>query len=121
MQQMSLFSSGDMSKLEKQFWKFHDTHPEVYECLRSFGLQWRARNPMRICGISMLYERARWEVSMDYSDRTLKLSNNHKPFYARLLTEKEASLNGMFKLKKQKKQATFGPLNKGLEDDIQLI
>ena len=118
MKQMSLFSSDDMSKSEKQFWKFHDGHPEVYDCLRGFAMQWRVRNPMRSCGISMLYERARWEVSMDYSDRTLKLSNNHKPFYARLLIEKEPLLRGMFKLKKQKRQATFGPLNEGLEDGI---
>ncbi len=108
-EQLNLFNNEDMSKLEKQFWKFHDSHPEVYECLRDFAIQWRARNPKRVCGISMLYERARWEVSMDYSDRTLKLSNNHKPFYARLLTEKEGLLKGMFKLKKQKMQSTIGP------------
>ena len=108
-QQLNLFSSGDMSKLEKQFWKFHDNHPEVYEYIRDFAVQWRVRNPGGLCGIAMIYERARWEVSMDYSDRKLKLSNNHRAFYARLLEEKEGFLKGMIRLKKQRVQSTIGP------------
>jgi hypothetical protein len=104
--------------LEKKFWEFHINHPEVYDTLVYFAKQWRERRgPDAICGIGALYERARWEMwfqSLD-DEPPPKLSNNHRAFYARLLMERNPDLGGIFRLKRQRVQATFGPANNGLE------
>ena len=108
----------EMGKLEQQFWQFHYAHPEVFTTLVHFAREWRQRRgPDAICGVCALYERARWEMSFETldDDPPPKLPNNHKPYYARLIMAREPELDGIFNLKPQKVQATFGPENHTVE------
>ena len=112
--EQSSFDFSEESKLEKKFWEFHLAPPDVYNTLVHFARQWRdKRGPSAVCGIKALYERARWEMwftSLDDKPPP-KLSNNHTAFYARLIMEKQPELEGIFRLKRQRLQATFGPDN----------
>mgnify|MGYP003629805466 FL=1 len=108
----------DEGEMEKKFWQFHVDHPQVYRTLVHFAREWRERRgPDAVCGISALYERARWEMWFESlgDAQPPKLSNNHKPFYARLIMVRRPDLAGIFRLKRQKVQATFGPENETLE------
>jgi hypothetical protein len=127
MQQRSLFDRHDeLSLLEEKFWQFHHANPQIYEWLKKFALEWQASNPKSLCSIAMLYERVRWEVNI-YPAKVLgqkdalRLNNNHKAYYARLLEEHEPDLKGIFRMRKQRVQASIGPLNNDLEDNIHLI
>lgn len=107
----SVFDFEPKGQLEKKFWQFHLRHPEVFETLVHFAREWRQRRgPDATCGVCALYERARWEIWFESlaDDPPPKLSNNHKPFYARLIMERNPDLEGIFVLKRQKVQATFG-------------
>ena len=105
---------GKSGTLEENFWKFHKKHPEVYEVLVRLARQWREyRGPKAKIGISALYERARWEVAIEslVTQEPPKLSNNHRAFYARLILSENPDLAGIFQLKQQRVQASFGPNN----------
>lgn len=117
-QRQGSFGWGERGKLEQKFWEFHVSHPEVYDTLVYFALQWRKRRGSEaVCGIGALYERARWEMWFRSLDDTPppKLSNNHRAYYARLIMQRRPELEGIFRLKRQRVQATFGPRNEGLE------
>ena len=110
------------SKSEKDFWKFHEVNPRIYELLVHYARRWRRANTTAPVGIDLLYARIRWDFAvntetvearrrMASSEGTVnnfKLSNNHKPYYARLIMEKNPDLKGIFVIKKQKFQSTIG-------------
>ena len=119
-QRQASFDFVEWGRLEKAFWQFNLAHPEVYRTLVSFARQWRERRGSdAVCGIGALYERARWEMWIrSLSDKPPpKLSNNHRAFYARLIMERNPDLAGIFRLKRQRVQATFGPDNQTLDPD----
>ena len=122
--QLAFSEARAESILERHFWVFHRGHPEIYYHLLKFALEWRAyRGGDAALGIKALFERTRWELYMvpEMQDKEPpKLNNNHTAFYARLLME-HAGLAGIFKLRKQRVQATFGPDNDGLPDNRQVI
>ena len=100
--------------LEESFWKFHKKHPGVYEVLVRLARQWRERRGTKAkIGIGALYERARWEVAIQslVTQDPPKLSNNHRAYYARLILAENPDLAGIFQLKRQRIQASFGPTN----------
>ena len=118
------FDWSERGKLENKFWEFHLAHPEVYDTLVYFARQWRdRRGPDSVCGIGALYERARWEMWFQSLDDKPppKLSNNHRAFYARLIMVRNPDIDGIFRLKRQKTQATFGPDNQILEPNIHML
>lgn len=117
------FNTGE-GEMEKKFWQFHSDHPDVYDTLLHFAREWRERRgPDSVCGIGALYERARWEMWFESLGDTPppKLSNNHRAFYARLLMDRRPDLAGIFRLKRQRVQATFGPDSETLEPDEHLL
>jgi hypothetical protein len=116
------FTNTPDGLLEGAFWEFHHTNPAVYDTLRQLALQWRDRRGYDApLGIKMLFERARWELSMTLTGDTPKLNNNHTAFYARLLMARNPTLAGMFHLRQQRVQATFGPDNSGLLPNIHVV
>jgi hypothetical protein len=120
--QLPLF--GQKSRLEEQFWAFHLKHPQVYRALVNLARQWRLRRGLTAkIGIGALYERARWEIAIDglADEEPPRLSNNHRAYYARLILLENPDLTGIFKLKKQRFQATFGPDQRWLEDGDHMI
>jgi hypothetical protein len=100
---------GLQSVKEQMFWEFNSKHPEVYGMLLSMARRVRLEKGIgAVVGITLLYETVRWERWLaSLSDESPKLSNDHKPFYARLLMKNHPELKGIFRLKAQKVRATF--------------
>jgi hypothetical protein len=82
-----------------RFEDFHKANPHVYSTLVWLAKQWRRRTGGRKLGIKTLYERTRWELSLDTNDPDFKLNNNFTAFYARLIMLNEPDLAGMFDLR----------------------
>jgi hypothetical protein len=116
-------ADGGMSKLEHRFWQFHTNNPKVYRHLVTFARQWRIKfGPDAKLGIKSLFERVRWEVCLSTTnDPNFKLNNNHTAFYARLIMDRNAELAGIFNLRKQRIQSSFGPANEKLSDGEQMV
>lgn len=114
---MTLFpdATGNMGKLETQFWQFHTQNPMVYSFLIEFAFEWRLnRGKDARLGIKALFERVRWEVSLGNTKSDFKLNNNHTAFYARLIMRTNPALQDIFKVRRQRIQSTIGPSNEGL-------
>jgi len=98
------------SKLERAFWEFHRANPHVYEWLVSYSRNWRNATKGK-CGMQMLFEVLRYETMIKTRDAHFKINNNYAAFYSRLIMERESDLAGLFSLRQQRIQATFGPDN----------
>ena len=105
-EQLSMNLTAESQK-EKDFWKFHEANPRVYKLLVDYARRWRRANPSVPVGIDLLYARIRWDFNIRTTATGIKLSNNHKPYYARLIMEKNPDLKGVFVTKKQKHQSTI--------------
>jgi hypothetical protein len=68
---------------EITFWAFHEENPHVYKWIEIFADEAIARGEKKI-GIDMLLGGVRWHVHIRTTDPHYKISNNHKPYYARL-------------------------------------
>jgi len=120
MMQQAKFDWVAEGRLETQFSTYHAKHPKVYRTLVHFARRVRAkRGPDAVVGIALLYERARWEMWFESlgDEPTPKMSNNHRAYYARLLMARNPDLEGIFRLKRQRVQATFGPDNQTLDSN----
>jgi hypothetical protein len=86
--QLGLFAThGDA--IEQAFVTFHADNPQVYEQLVKYARAAKAAG-RRHFGIGMLWERLRWYVNVETTDQSgLKLNNNYRSRYARLLMERE--------------------------------
>jgi hypothetical protein len=82
------------SLLLDRFFQFHHENPAVFPLLLRFAREVRHR---RQFGVAAIYERVRWEIAMTTAEDTgLKLNNNHRAYYARLLSLFDPSLAGLF-------------------------
>jgi len=83
--------------LEDRFRAFHKTNPDVYHHLRASALRLKGIGHER-ASITLLWERLRWleMLSTRTHDDTRKLNNNYKPFYARMLMQRNHELHGFF-------------------------
>jgi len=88
------------TEADRQFLAFHEANPIVYATLARLARYARQRGRHRL-GVKMLWERMRWELTIETDDATsdYKLNNNYHSRYARLLMETEADLAGMFELR----------------------
>jgi hypothetical protein len=101
------------AKLEVAFWDFHHANPLVYTLLVKYARQWARNNEHG--SINALFERVRWDYGTTIQPTDgFRLNNNHRAFYARLIETKEADLESFFRLRQQRRQASFGPLNRDL-------
>jgi hypothetical protein len=99
------------SKLEKAFWDFHERHPSVYRKLVSLARQWKEKRGATRLGIATLYETARWSLLLDCDAAGIKLNNNHRAYFSRLIAQNEPDLREMFQFRQQRIAATIGPDN----------
>ena len=77
---------GRPSDLARRFLAFHRDNPTVFDLVARYTLQMAARRPYY--GIGAIFERVRWDIALTtQSDDDLKLNNNHRPYYARLVCE----------------------------------
>jgi hypothetical protein len=101
-QQQLLFFKEKEQKLEDSFWRFHADNPQVYSELVKLAREWRSRRGLATCGIKMLYEVCRWNLTLRTEGEPLKLNNNYHAFYARLMMALEPDLEGLFSLREQR-------------------
>lgn len=92
--------SNRLHRLEWDFLKFHDQHPEVYELLKRFALEAIAAGRQQL-SIALITERIRWETSV-IGGNEFKLNNNHRSFYARMFMDEFPQYEGFFRTRKQK-------------------
>lgn len=86
--------------IEEQFLAFHAANPWVYERLRTLALDMVGRGHQRI-GIGQLWEVLRWQYARaTTSTDGLKLNNNHRSRYARLLADTEPELAEAFETRR---------------------
>lgn len=89
-----------MHKNRKAFDKFHRENPHVYRKLVSMARTLKAHG-RRKYAIKTLYEVIRWQGALQTNAEDFKLSNNHAPFYARLIMTENSDLDDFFNLRDQ--------------------
>lgn len=82
--------------LTERFLAFHATNPQVYVILRRLAREWLTRGKGK-CGIALLYNRCRWELTMAIEgEDVFELNDHYQAFYSRALMFFETELAGMF-------------------------
>ncbi|MEV4212930.1 hypothetical protein [Micromonospora sp. NPDC049662] len=93
--------------LAERFETYDEAHPEVYATLKALAFEWKRRTGRHRLGIAALFERARWELSLQTGE-TPSLNNDYRSFYARKLMRDEPALEGMFELRRSAADAWMG-------------
>lgn len=90
------------STIDDAFDAFHHANPAVYWALRHLALGLISKGRDRV-GIGMLYEVLRWQVQLATDDPAsdLKLNNNYRSRYARLLAA-DPQIGNVFELRELK-------------------
>lgn len=75
---------------------YHQENPHIYAAFEKFTFQVieAGRKNFSACGI---IERIRWFTMIESKTGTFKVSENMKPFYARLFEEKHPQYKGFFR------------------------
>ncbi len=84
--------------IEERFSAFHAANPAVYRELRTMAPGIKRRGATRY-GIAGLIEVLRYRYSLQTSGDSLKLNNNFRSRYARLLIDNEPELDSFFELR----------------------
>lgn len=101
MTDQQFFFFGDEHSLRDSFERFDRDNPAVYRELVELCRKWQERRPGRRCGIGMLFEVARWTLTLHTRGEPLKLNNNYRAFYARKLMDEHPEFEGLFELRRQ--------------------
>lgn len=85
-----------------KFLLYHELNPHVYECLVELTRDLKNRGHQKL-GINMISEVVRWLYGLTTTDPNsqFKISNDYRPYYARMIMEREPDLQGIFDLKRQ--------------------
>jgi len=83
------------SELQARFEAFHAANPRVYATLVRLAREARAVGHQRV-GIAMLFEVARWQLSIQTTGDDFKLNNSYRSRFARLIMAQEPDLAGVF-------------------------
>lgn len=86
-------------KISKAFFTFHEKNPQVYTELVKLAREARDKG-LKNVGISLLWEVLRWNNLMKADGAAIKLQNNFRSRYARLIMAQEPDLAGLFKVAK---------------------
>ena len=87
-------------RLEQAFWSFHRSHPEVYTELVQISRRLLAQGWEHF-SINTVFEVARYKSMVgEISGKSPKLNNNHRAYYARLISRDEGDLRGVFRTRK---------------------
>ena len=93
------FPEPNRSSIQERFMEFHQANPQVYIHLKEFALVAKYKGGFKQYSIKSLYERLRWEISMELHTKDWKLNNDFTSRYARLLMDQEPELKGFFRVR----------------------
>ena len=82
--------------LKDNWRKFHNENPEVYELVERFTFD-AIRAGRKHFSIKAIFERIRWYTAVETRGEPFKLSNNHRPYYARHFMEMNPKYKGFFR------------------------
>ena len=88
-------------RIQVEFRGFHERNPVVYETLVRLAREAKRKGHNKI-GIAMLWERMRWELTIELPNHKagdFKLNNNYRSRYARLIMQCEPDLADMFDIR----------------------
>lgn len=91
---------GPERTIREAWERFHADNPHVYARLVALARRWREARPGSRLGIAVLFERLRWDLAMETTGEPLKLNNNYKSLYARLMMDREPDLDGLFETRR---------------------
>jgi hypothetical protein len=90
--------------LVEKFNAFHAANPMVYKALVTLARRMKQRGITHL-GMVNLYEVMRWEWSLATSDPDgWRCNNNHRAYYARMITDREPDLRGMFETRQTRSE-----------------
>lgn len=96
--------------IERAFLRFHSDNPWVYDRLRDMALQLK-RKGRDSYGIAALWEVLRYEHAIQtVSEDRLKLNNNYRALYSRMLAQQEPELRDFFRMRLRCPRGTFGQI-----------
>jgi hypothetical protein len=96
--------------IELAFHKFHAENPWVYEELRLMALKLK-RSGRESYGVAALFEVLRYEHAIQTkSDDGLKLNNNYRALYARMLAQNEPELKEFFRMRVRRPRGVSGQI-----------
>jgi hypothetical protein len=82
--------------IDQAFIEFHHENPHVYRALVGLARDWKAAGHAR-CSMNMLFEVLRWDEGLrTKSADGVKLNNNFRSRYARIIEANEPDLAGFF-------------------------
>lgn len=88
-----------MDRIERAFTRFHAKNPSVYTQLRDMALRLK-RTGKSTYSISALFEVLRYERALQtIGDDGLKLNNNYRALYARMIARNEPELQEFFRMR----------------------
>jgi len=104
-QQLDLFTGrlegivedDGQGSIQERFERFHEANPQVYRELRRMALDLACKGLPRI-GIGMLWEVLRYS-SIQTTGKDFKLNDHFRSRYARLLLQREPSLESRIELR----------------------
>ena len=72
-----------MSSLFNEWYVYHQNNPRIYQLVCQYANQ-AIRAGHQNYGIATIWERIRWEITVNTNDMHFKMPNNHRAYYARL-------------------------------------
>lgn len=97
-------------RIERKFNEFHANNPWVYDRLRDMALRLK-RSGRTSYGIAALFEVLRYEYAIvTISDDGLKLNNNYRALYSRMLAQREPELRTFFLMRQRRPRGTQGQI-----------
>lgn len=82
--------------IDQAWLEFHHANPHVYDDLVRLARRWKAAGHDR-CAIGMLFELLRWDHGLRTdTDDGLKLNNDFRSRYSRIIQANEPDLAGFF-------------------------
>lgn len=84
--------------IQERFDKFDKANPKIFGLYKKFAFKFLATGKKK-CGISLITERIRWEVTVETTGKDFKISNDFRSRYARKLMSEVPELKGLFNIK----------------------
>lgn len=84
----------------RRFVEFHQANPAIYALVEKYALEAARAGRLRL-GISMIFERIRWYVSVETVGDDVKVNNDFRAYYARMFLAKHQSLAKFFSVRRR--------------------
>ena len=76
---------------------YHENNPRIYQLICAYA-EAAIRRGHNKYAIATIWERIRWEITVDTNDIDFKMPNNHRAYYARLWLKDHPQHPGFFRL-----------------------